>query len=133
MKRAALVLAAVLPLTFAACNDSTGPGRISGNYTLQSVGGDPLPATSGTNQQITDGTLQLNANGTFSASITSRFVSSGATNRLDFGGTYTQNGNSLTLTFPDTDGFGTASVPATWDGNRQVTIVDNVGAWVYVK
>jgi len=133
MRRVALILAAVLPLTLAACGDSTGPARVSGNYTLQSVGGDPLPAAAGFNEEITAGTLQLNANGTFSASITSRFVGSGATNTLVFGGSYTQNGNQISLTFPNPDGTGTAFADATWDGNRQVTIVDNLGAWVYLK
>jgi hypothetical protein len=132
MRRVALILAAVVPLTLAGCGDSTGPGRLTGTYTLRSIGGDPLPAAVSFAEEVTASSLTLNGDATFSASITSRFIASGATNTLVFGGTYTRSGNDIQLTYPDVDGTGTVVANATWDGNRTVTVEDQP-PWVYVR
>jgi hypothetical protein len=137
MRRVALILAAVLPLTLAACGDSTGPGRLIGTYNLQSINDDPIPISVGFGQQLIAGWVRIEDDDSFSASHTYRFTSqtgSTTTSSTEFSGTYTRSGNNLTLTFPNPDGDGTAVVSATWDGDRRLTVNDNFsGAWVYVR
>ena len=103
-----MLLALMLPL--AACgDDSTGPGEtnITGTYTLQTVGGSPLPATldqrGADRLQITAGRTTLNQDRTFSQSLTLRITQSGAVTTTEFplNGTYTQNNNAIIFRYND--------------------------------
>jgi hypothetical protein len=140
MRRLALVLATVLPLTLAACGDSSGPGgAATGTYTLRSIDGDPVPVLveddGFSREEITGGFVRLNANGTFSASHTRRITTSSSvtTDTEDITGTFTRTGANVTLTFGDPDGVGTVSFDAVW-GEDLLTVFDTDGTiWLYQR
>jgi hypothetical protein len=139
MRRVALVLATVLPLTLGGCGDSTGPGgAVAGMYTLQSINGDPVPVTYAESpdfrDEILSGFVRLNANGTFSAGHTQRLTVDGMvtirTNNT--GGTYTRSGDNLVLRFEDPVSGIRTDIPAVRDRDR-LTLDDEVDVWVYER
>ena len=139
MRRAALVLATVLPLTLGGCGDSTGPGSaVAGTYTLRSINGDPVPATYDESpdfrDEILSGFVRLNANGTFSASHTQRLTvgTTVTVSTHDTGGTYTLSGDDLILRFEDPESGIRTDIPAVLDGDR-LTLDDEVDIWVYER
>lgn len=141
MRRVALVVAAVLPLALGACRDSSGPdGAIAGTYRLRSIEGGPVPAVTlardgFTLVEVTDGVVRLNADGSFSASYSQRATSGNSviidTEKIT--GRFTRSGEAVTLTFPDPDGFGTATLNALWEGDRLMVFVNGNRRWVYER
>jgi hypothetical protein len=99
------------------------------------LNGQALPAVVSAFSTITAGQVRLNGDGTFSASHTSRQTSNGSTTTVtqDLNGSYSRNGNELTLTFTNPNTGGSAFVDATWDGSRQLTVSDGIALWVYRK
>lgn len=100
---------AVLALVFsaAACGDDDGPtgapANITGTYPLRSVNGDDVPTTilevPGYKFEILSGSLVLNSNNTFTEQATFRETENGTVTEtpLTCSGTYTRNGNGITL------------------------------------
>jgi hypothetical protein len=135
MRRFALVLAAVVPLTLSgACgDDSTSPeATIFGSYTLQTVNGNTLPwrflVVGNDWAEITGGNGNINRDGTYSLTGNFRVMESGQTSTFSetSTGTYARNGN--TITFTDQSNGATAS--GTISGS-QITVTDEGGV-VYV-
>lgn len=131
MRRLAVLLAMVLPVTLGGCGDSTSPESIAGTYELQSIDGDPLPVST-SEGDLLSGFVQLNANGTFQASHTYDRPTTGSSLVIVNNGAYTRSGSNVVLSFIDPDGGGLAMANATWSGD-QLTINDNPGTWLYVR
>ncbi len=100
--RPLLALAFVAGL--AACgsdNNSTGPGDVSGTYTLQSVGGNSLPyafPNSTDNIVVSSATLNLNSDHTYSVAAAGSANGSADDNVIADAGTYTLSGSTVTFT-----------------------------------
>ena len=116
-RRLALLALGALTLFGTACGDDddpAGPGSITGTYTLSTINGQGLPRTVYEGDDLgfyyklefMSGTLTLNSNGTFTDATTIRETEGDAapeTRTETTNGTYTRNGNTLTLTDVDTD------------------------------
>jgi hypothetical protein len=131
MRRLALVLAMVLPVTLGGCGDSTSPESVAGTYELQSIDGDPLPVST-SEGDVRSGFVRLNANGTFQASHTYDLPTSGTMRAITINGAYTRTGSNVVLSFIDLDGGGVTTANATWTGD-QLTIAADPGIWLYVR
>lgn len=119
----ALVLCLSLLVGGACDDDPTGPGPSPvGIYQLVQMSGQPLPfviiADGLDRLEITGGTLTLDADGTCLAEI--ELTTAGPTDSTTTVGdttcTWTRDGNTLTLTYPDGD-----TDSASWSGDT-VTI-----------
>ncbi|MBA2685474.1 MAG: hypothetical protein H0U66_13390 [Gemmatimonadaceae bacterium] len=103
------LLALAFVAGIAACgsdNNSTGPGDVSGDYTLQSVGGNPLPyafPNSSDNIVVTSATLHLNTDHSYSVSAAGSANGSADDNVIADAGTYSLSGSTVSFsstTFP---------------------------------
>ena len=108
-------------------DNSTSPKTIAGTYTLNTVGGQGLPAVvySETNYtlEVTGGAVSLNSDGTFSDTYTLRENDAGTVNTatIPCTGVWTQSGNNISLTETTTADCGDTG-DGTWDGSNTVTI-----------
>ena len=125
-----MAAAALLMIGTSACggDKSTGPnGTLAGTYDLKSVNGTAPPVTvfqAGTYRvQVTDGEIDLEANNTFNVSFTVRETDVGEdiTTTSICPGTYTQSGNTITFTEPETEDCG-GSYVGTWSNGNTLTI-----------
>ena len=111
---------------------STGVnGDASGTYTLQTIGGKPLPltVTSGANSTVTfkSGSLTINTGNTFSETLsydTKDIVSGAVTSTTSTClGTYTQRGNSFSFAESSSSdpncGF---TYDGSWNGSNAFTV-----------
>lgn len=122
-------IGAIAIVLLAGCGDnSTSPKKsVTGTYTLDNIGGDPLPATLDQEQgyllEVTAGAITLNSNGTFSDTYTLRETTDTGVNEapIPCTGTWTQSGNNLTLTETTTDYCGDEG-SGTWDGSNTLTV-----------
>ena len=131
MLRTTHALLAIAAATFAAaCSESSGPGSMSGNYSLvriDGINGTGLPVTiykdPTTEFRVTAGSITLNSNNTFSVSGNGVAIQSGQTTNLSqtCTGTYAVSGNGITFTGASVaDCAGVIS--GTWDGANTLTI-----------
>ncbi|MEO8881280.1 MAG: hypothetical protein ABI446_12885 [Gemmatimonadaceae bacterium] len=82
-------------------NGSTGPGNVSGTYTLQSVGGNSLPYTFPNSSKeivVTSATLHLNADNSYSVSAAGSANGTSDNNVIADAGTYSVSGSTVTFT-----------------------------------
>jgi hypothetical protein len=107
MRRLLLALSAISLL---ACGDSSGPGASSavGTWSLVSVNGSSLPYTviliaPSYKLEIMSATFIAASNGTYTGTVTSRETDNGqvTTTTDPDNGTWSQSGNSLTVTSSD--------------------------------
>ncbi len=116
-------------------DDSTGPGSVSGTYTLQTIDGTSLPFVlfqiGNDKIEITAGSVRLNSDNTYSISISLRLTRAGTvTTETDTGaGTYTASGS--TIQFSDS-GDGEGPFTGSISGNT-LTIIDEGVAFVFTK
>ena len=119
--------------------DATGPAPIVGTYTLQSIGGNPLPVALVNNasekDEVTSATITMRSGGTFSFAVTVRQTAAGVqvqttTSKTD--GTWIQSGANVTMSTT-----ATGSTFATLSGNTlMVPGEDGTGGivpWVFRK
>jgi hypothetical protein len=126
--------AALLALAFAAgCADGTGPdGGLVGTWTLTAVNNTALPTPAGGSVfgvpvWVHAGSLVLRADQTYTIARTLSVGSTGAKRENDATGTYTVNGNEVTLT------QSTGVVDrGTIDGNS-LTVREDQTSYHYVK
>ena len=139
--KAFLALFGVLLLGACGGDASTGVnGDASGTYTLQSIGGKPLPVTVATSATTTvtfkSGALTVNTDNTFSETldfdqtdVTSGAVTSGTSTCV---GTYSQRGNSFSFSEASSSdpscGF---TYSGSWNGTNAFTINFGAGADAY--
>jgi hypothetical protein len=107
LTRTTVALAVALLFSVAACSDDSDPGapsNITGTYPLRSVNGDEIPAIlidlgTAYKLELLSGNLIINAGSTFSETLTYRETEDGAATTETFTctGTYTRNGNSISL------------------------------------
>jgi hypothetical protein len=126
--RALLAIAAVISV--AACSESSGPGSMTGSYSLiriDGINGTGLPVTifkdPTTEFRVTAGAITLNSNNTFSVTGAGVAIQSGQTTNLSdtCTGTYAVSGNGITFTgAPSTDCSG--QISGMWDGANTLTI-----------
>ena len=126
--RALLAIAAVTLV--AACSESSGPGSMTGSYSLvriDGINGTGLPVTifkDPTSEfRVTAGSITLNSDNTFSVSGAGVAIQPGGTTNLSetCTGTYTVSGNGITFTgAPATDCAG--QITGMWDGANTLTI-----------
>jgi hypothetical protein len=143
MRRFALLLTAVVPLTFAvACGDDGGPdGSITGSYTLQTANGNPVPwriIQSGSDYvELRSGSATLSgsqSSGTYTNSVTIRYFIDGfqEDETTTGNGTWVRSGNSITFTDAEDGETTTGTI-----SGRQITVTSEeegfVMTLVYVK
>jgi hypothetical protein len=129
--RKLLALSAAVLLSAAACSDGgTGPSaeaNIAGNYTLQTVNGNPLPwrpfVVGNDFVEITSGSGTVNADNTYSLRIDVRTSVDGqiTMDPVTEVGTWTRNGNNVS--FRSSDG---SVANGTVTGN-QISLTDQDG------
>jgi len=131
MLRTTRVFLAIAAVTVvAACSESSGPGSMTGSYSLvriDGINGNGLPVTifkdPTTEFRVTGGSITLNSNNTFSVSGAAVAIQPGGTTNLSetCAGTYTVSGNGITFTgAPSTDCAGV--ITGIWDGANTLTI-----------
>ena len=112
--------------------------NIAGTYTLQTVGGQPLPAVffddpaTQTRHELTASELLIGLNLNFREIDTFRITEgTNITTQVDtFTGTWSfSSNNALTLTAQDDDGLVTLS--GIWDGTHQLTFTSQGVTFVY--
>jgi len=127
MRRALVALVSLFVLTTAGVCDSTdttSPEGVAGTYTLVSVNGQNLPATT-QDGTITAGSLTINANNTFSFSETRTGQAAQVAS-----GTWSVSGS--TYTFHPTSAGDNEDATGTINGNT-ATITASEGVLVLVK
>lgn len=129
MRRSLVALALA---TLAACGSSTGPNGVTGTYTLQTVGGAPLPAiieqTSAYTRRVQSGSMTLNSDGSWSSATTiaqTTGTSTSTINNTDQG-SYAVNGSAATWVSTATASEYTGTV-----ANGQITVTIGGAAYVY--
>ena len=103
-----LALLGLLAVAVTACggddgDGGTGPGDITGTYTIQTINGAPPPYTlwteaeAGFQREITGGSVTLNADGTYSDVFHFRDTEAGVvtTGSAETEGTYTRSGSTI--------------------------------------
>lgn len=128
MRRLALPI--LLAMLVACGGDSTtGPNAsVTGNYALQTVNGNNVPAViyldTQEKDELTGGNINLNSGGTWSGSLTLRGTNLAtgavATISAPANGTYTTNSGSITLTSNGSDLVGTV-------GGGTLTVAGDIG------
>ena len=121
-------------LALAACGkDASGPdgatATVTGNYTLKTINGSPLPFTliafPGYSARLISSTLTVNSDNTFVGSSTYQETENGVTSTISesCNGTITRNGNALSFTeAPKVNTECGGTFTGTWDGAARVTI-----------
>ncbi|MFL5560338.1 MAG: hypothetical protein ACJ79K_02580 [Gemmatimonadaceae bacterium] len=122
---------AFLLIVAAACGSdkSTGPKRIEGTYTMQSIDSQTLPMiyyddpAAGQRVEVLSGSITLSSNGTYSSPWSLRITDAGTVSPYSetCTGTYTRSGNSITMNETDNNGFCGGVFNADWDGNNTLT------------
>ncbi|HEY0024809.1 MAG TPA: hypothetical protein VGB24_17985 [Longimicrobium sp.] len=125
-----------LAATLAGCSDPAGSdGRITGEYTLRTVGGFAIPASPAPMHTIHSGSLELRPGGRFAFTLDASVPGEGigpsrrvATDE----GTYTTNGNSISLFYEDVTAN---AVPVTGvvSGSTLMLAMAFGGTWVFVR
>ncbi len=124
-----------LAATLAGCGDPAGSDGVTGEYTLRTVNGTPVPATLGPMTTIHAGSLELRRGGRFAFTIDSSVPGAGpvpdrrvATEE----GTYTSSGSTISLFYDDAASNG---VPVTGvvSGGTLTLAMPFGGAWVFVR
>ena len=134
----AILLAAVMGLTLAACSDtaaSTGADAAVGVYSLQTIDGRPLPVI--VDQQgndmaeVAQGTVTLAADRSFSDVTLLRITASEvvSTETDSANGTWTLSGRTVGFTPSDMSG----PYEMIWDGGNQLSQLFNGFTLVYQK
>jgi hypothetical protein len=109
------------------CSDSAEPSPIAGDFDLTSVNGAPPPglvgATVNCDEFIASGTLSLTSNRAFALDGVVQLDCTRAggqiqTQVLSLGGTYAQDGHTLTFTLP-----GQGSISGQFDGTTVATTI----------
>jgi hypothetical protein len=127
-------------LVASACSDSNSPNQSHvGEYTLDNVNGDKVPATVFEldiyRLDVDQGTLTLNANNTFTNTLeVSEYEDDVLTQQESVvcTGSYKRSGNTLTLTAPDVGDCG-GTITATLSGNTLSVEDPSLGRAEYVK
>ena len=125
-----IAFATVLAFGAACSDDSNSPNaQHVGSYPLVSVSGDPVPSvlfTSGTyTLEVVSGTLTLNSNNTYNESLVYRETDNGTSTTsppVNCPGTYTINGNTITLNATETVDCDAGPYTATFSGGNTVTV-----------
>jgi hypothetical protein len=131
LRRATVLACVPLAFTLGCTDNSTNPSTadISGTYSLQSIGGIPLPYSfqSGTTTvTLTNDVLIVGSDGTWSETIAFTQVDNGqtTTGTLDDGGTWTRSGVSVNF-------FSQPAAATAYTGtysNNTLTLDDGSGA-----
>jgi hypothetical protein len=120
-------------LAFAALTACGGDGgndpkvTLAGSYTLSTVDSRAVPLViiddADYKLELLSGSLVLGGSGTFTESLRIKETDINGTleTLVPCNGTYTQSGNTLVLTEPETDDCG-GNFSATWDGRNTVTV-----------
>jgi hypothetical protein len=138
MRRSLCSLVLALAALTACGGDSGSNPKVSlaGAYSLSTVDGNVLPYILYQDEtlkaEVLRGTFTITGSGTYTENVTIRFTDSGGVEEAPAicSGTYTQTGNSLTLTETETADCG-GSWGATWDGRNTITV--NYGLQVVYK
>ena len=111
LRRAAMLACAPLVLVLACGDSGTNPSTadISGTYTLQTIGGSPLPYTvqSGTTTvTLTSDVITVGSDGSWAEAEDFTLVSNGQTSTTSDsdGGTWTRSGTAVTFSSQTTGG-----------------------------
>jgi hypothetical protein len=123
-------------IALAGCGDpAASDGRITGEYTLRTVGGFAIPASLTPMHTIHSGSLELRPGGRFALTIDSSVPSGGigpdrrvATEE----GTYTTSGNTISLLYEDVVA-NAVPVIGVVSGNTLTLAMRVGGAWVFVR
>jgi hypothetical protein len=130
MRRSFCSFVLVLAALTACGGDGGSDPKVSlpGTYNLSTVDGHIVPyilfEDATLKVEAVRGTFTITGSGTYTENVTIRFTDSTGPEEVPAicSGTYTQTGNSLTLTETQSDDCSGGNWGATWDGRNKITV-----------